>query len=123
MDYKLDRANEMLLGVMLPFILLLIYELYAAYRGNVSAEYLQLQELKAVRAAAVYEVDEAEVEEIKRQNKFGLQIISFSLAFIGLLLYILCVFTTKGTGMVAIIATIILISSIIPFRASRKKSV
>lgn len=123
MDYKLDRANEMLLGVLLPFVLLLIYELYAAYKGNVSAEYLQLQELKTVRAAAVYEVDEAEVEEIKRQNKFGLQVISFSLAFIGLLLYILCAFTTKGTGMVAIIATIILISSIIPFRASRKKSV
>ncbi|MFA4867779.1 MAG: sodium:solute symporter family protein [Pedobacter sp.] len=123
MDYKLDRANEMLLGVLLPFILLLIYELYAAYKGNVSAEYLQLQELKAVRAAAVYEVDEAEVEEIKRQNKFGLQVISFSLAFIGLLLYILCAFTTKGTGMVAIIATVILMSSIIPLRASRKKSV
>lgn len=123
MDYKLDRANEMLLGVLLPFLLLLIYELYASYKGNISAEYLQLQELKAARSAAVYEVDETEVEEIKRQNKFGLQVISFSLAFIGLLLYILCAFTTKGTGMVAIIATIILTSSIIPLRASRKKSI
>ncbi|MEQ7800300.1 sodium:solute symporter family protein [Pedobacter sp. ASV1-7] len=123
MNYKLDRANEMLLGVLLPFLLLLIYELYASYKGNISAEYLQLQELKAARSAAVYEVDETEVEEIKRQNKFGLQVISFSLAFIGLLLYILCAFTTKGTGMVAIIATIILTSSIIPLRASRKKSI
>jgi len=123
LDYKLSRANEMLLGVLLPFILLLIYELYAAYKGKVSAEYLQLQELKAVRAATVQEVDEEEVAEIKRQNKFGLQVISFSLAFIGLLLYALCAFTTKGTSMVAVIATIILASAIIPLRASLKKTV
>lgn len=120
---KLSRANEMLLGVLLPFMLLLIYEIYAAYKGKVSAEYLQLQTLKAFRAANVPEADEAEVAEIKRQNKFGLQVISFSLAFIALLLYILCAFTTKGTNMVLVIATLILTSAIIPLKASLKKSV
>lgn len=122
-DYKLSRASEMLLGVLLPFVLLLIYELYAAYKGKISAEYLQLQELKVFRAANVPAVDEAEVAEIKRQNKFGLQVISFSLAFIALLLYILCAFTAKGTTMVAVIATIILLSAWIPLRASLKKTV
>ena len=120
---KLSRANEMLLGVLLPFILLAIYEIYAAYKGKISAEYLQLQALKTFRAANVPQVDEAEVAEIKRQNKFGLQVISFSLAFIALLLYILCAFTTKGTGMVVVIATIILASATIPLKASLKKSV
>jgi len=120
-DYKLSRENEMALGVLLPFMLLLIYEMYAAYKGKVSAEYLQLQELKAFRAANVPEVDVAEAAEIKRQNKFGLQVIAFSLAFIALLLYILCAFTTKGTAMVAVIATIILLSAWIPLNASFKK--
>ncbi|MBE9601308.1 sodium:solute symporter family protein [Pedobacter sp. MC2016-24] len=120
---KLSRANEMLLGVLLPFILLAIYEIYAAYKGKISAEYLQLQALKTFRAANVPQVDEAEVAEIKRQNKFGLQVISFSLAFIALLLYILCAFTTKGTSMVVVIATIILASATIPLKASLKKSV
>jgi SSS family solute:Na+ symporter len=123
LHYKLSRANEMLLGVLLPFMLLLIYELYAAYKGKVSAEYLQLQELKKFRAANVPEVDEDEVAEIKRQNKFGLQVISFSLAFIAVLLYILCAFTAKGTTMVATIATIILLSAWIPLNASFKKTV
>jgi SSS family solute:Na+ symporter len=123
LDYKLSRASEMLLGVLLPFILLVIYELYAAYKGKISAEYLQLQELKAFRAANVPEVDEEEVAEIKRQNKFGLQVIAFSLAFIALLLYILCAFTTKGTTMVAVIATLILLSSWIPLSASFKKKI
>jgi SSS family solute:Na+ symporter len=120
---KLSRANEMLLGVLLPFILLAIYEIYATYKGKISAEYLQLQALKTFRAANVPQVDEAEVAEIKRQNKFGLQVISFSLAFISLLLYILCAFTTKGTSMVVVIATIILASATIPLKASLKKSV
>lgn len=122
-DYKLSRAGEMLLGVLLPFVLLLIYELYAAYRGKISAEYLQLQELKVFRSENVAAVDEDEAAEIRRQNKFGLQVISFSLAFIALLLYILCAFTARGTAMVAVIATVILLSAWIPLRASFKKIV
>lgn len=120
LDYKLSRANEMLLGVLLPFVLLLAYELYAASKGLISAEYLQLQERKAARKATVVQVDDEEAAEIKRQNKFGLQVISFSLAFIALLLYILCAFTTKGTGMVAVIATLILLSALIPLKAALK---
>lgn len=119
-DYKLSRANEMLLGVLLPFFLLLIYEIYAASKGLISKEYLELQERKAVRKATVVTVDEAELAETRKQNKFGLQVISFSLAFIAVLLYVLCAFTTKATGMVAVIATIILLSALIPFKASRK---
>lgn len=119
-DYKLSRGSEMLLGVLLPFALLLIYEIYAASKGLISKEYLQLQERKAVRKATVVPVDEAELAETRKQNKFGLQVISFSLAFIALLLFVLCAFTTKATGMVAVIATIILLSALIPFRASRK---
>lgn len=119
-DYKLSRGSEMLLGVLLPFALLLIYEIYAASKGLISKEYLQLQERKAVRKATVVQVDEAELAETRKQNKFGLQVISFSLAFIALLLFVLCAFTAKATGMVAVIATVILLSALIPFRASRK---
>ena len=122
-DYKLSRGSEMLLGVLLPFVLLVIYEIYAASKGLISKEYLSLQERKAVRKATVIQVDEAELAETRKQNKFGLQVISFSLAFIALLLFVLCAFTTKATGMVAVIATIILLSALIPFRASRKAAV
>ena len=122
-DYKLSRGSEMLLGVLLPFVLLVIYEVYAASKGLISKEYLSLQERKALRKATVVQVDEAELAETRKQNKFGLQVISFSLAFIALLLFVLCAFTAKATGMVAVIATIILLSALIPFRASRKAAV
>ena len=118
--YKLSRANEMLLGVVLPFVLLLLYELYAASKGWTSKEYIEMKERKAIRKQLVVEVDEEELLAVKKQNKFGLQMISFSLAFIALLLFALCFFTVKGTQMVAGIATVILLSSLIPLRASRK---
>lgn len=120
MDYKLSRANEMLLGVALPCVLLLIYELYAASKGWISEEYQQLQERRIARKAEIVEVDEKEALEIRRQNRFGLKVIAFALAFIALLLYVLCAFTAKGTILVAGIATVILLCSLIPFFASRK---
>ena len=122
-NYKLNRAHEMILGVGLPCILLLGYELFAAYKGNISREYLQLQEHKAIRKAKIEQVDEDELLAIRRQNKFGLKVISFSLVFIALLLYILCAFTNKGTTLVVVIASIILLCSLIPFLGSRKISV
>ncbi len=122
LDYKLSRAGEMLLGVLLPSVLLLAYELYAASKGWVSEEYLKLQERRAIRKAAIQEVDEEEASAIRRQNKFGLKVIAFSLAFIAFLLYLLCAFTAKGTALVAGIATLILLCSLIPFRASGKSA-
>lgn len=119
-SYKLSRANEMLLGVLLPTFLLLIHELYSILKGKISAEYVQLQQKKLMHKMEIKEFDEKEAIAIQQQNKFGLKVISFSLAFIALLLYILSVFTTKGALWVAIIASVILISSFIILNISIK---
>jgi SSS family solute:Na+ symporter len=118
--YKLSRANEMLLGVVLPFILLAGYELYATYKGTTSKEYTEMILRKAFRTNNPVEIDEAELTQVKQQNKYGLQVIAFSLMFISILLFALCFFTVKGTSMVAGIAILILICSYIPYKASRK---
>lgn len=117
---KLSRANEMLLGVLLPFIMLIMYETYAWYTGKTSNEYMAFKELAKKRKDQATEASEEEVIEIKKLNKFGLNVISFSLVFIALLLYVLSGITTKGGGMVAVIATVILFSSAIPFFKARK---
>lgn len=119
--YKLSRANEFIIGVGLPALLLVLYEIYARSKGWVSSEYLDMKErtTKRKEAAAVI-IDREEEIAIKKQNRFGLRMIAFSLAFIAFLLYLLCLFTLKGTAMVAGSATLILLSAIIPFRASRK---
>jgi solute:Na+ symporter, SSS family len=119
-DFRLSRANEMLLGVGLPVILLSVYEFYAAAIGWESSEHAEMKARQAMRKQEKRETDKDELIEVKRQNKFGLKVISFSLAFISVLLFTLCFFTAKGTGMVAVIASVILISALIPLRASRK---
>jgi Na+/proline symporter len=117
---KLSRANEMLLGVLLPFFMLLIYEIYTRYRGIISDDYVRYQKLKKERREQAIEISEEEAYAIKKQNKFGLHVISFSLFFIALLLYILSGITIKGGGMVAGIATLILFCSAIPFYRARR---
>jgi SSS family transporter len=118
--FKLSRGAEMLLGVLLPFFMLLIYELLAAYKSKTSNEYVEYKRLRQERKDQAIEASKEEVFEVKKQNKFGLNVISFSLFFIALLLYILSGITLKGGTMVAVIATIILFSSLIPFFKARK---
>lgn len=118
--HGLSRANEMLLGVVLPFIMLALYEVYAYYKGLTSNEYIQLKTLKAQRRETVREKDEKEELEIRKQNRFGLKVIAFSLSFIALLLFGLCFFSGKSAGLVAGIAVVILLAALIPLRASRK---
>jgi len=118
--YKLSRANEMLLGVGLPFLMLLAYELWALWRNRTSEQYLHLKEVRRSRKEAVLETSPEEVREVKRQNQFGLRVIGFSLAFIAVLLFILGLLSAESGTTVMIIAGIILLCALIPYRASTR---
>ncbi len=118
---KLSRANEFMVGVGLPFLLLLINEWVMKYKGYTSPEHVRYIQLRKTRQEAkLKDVDADEELEIKKQNRFGLKMIAFSLTFIAILMFALCAITAKGTLMVAIIASVILLSAIIPYRAAGK---
>jgi VIT1/CCC1 family predicted Fe2+/Mn2+ transporter len=110
----------MLLGVLLPAAMLIGYELYAMYKGKTSVEYIQFKSNRIRRKEQALEVTEEEAFEIRKQNKFGLKVISFALFFISALLYILSGITAKGGGVVAGISTIILICAFIPYLKARR---
>lgn len=118
--YKLSRGNEMLLGVLLPLLLLLMYEFIISKRNVVSRDYVDYQHYKADKKAHATQISEEEHAAIKAQNKFGLKMIAFSLVFIAVLLLILACITTSGGGTVTVISISILLGAIIPFRASKK---
>ncbi|MDF2192705.1 sodium:solute symporter family protein [Paraflavitalea sp. CAU 1676] len=118
--FKLSRGAEMVLGVGLPFLMLAAWEWYMRSSNKVSPEYHAYLESKAQRKANAQQVNEEEVLEIKKQNRFGLRVIAFALAFIAVLLFALSLLTTAGSGLVAGIAALILLSAIIPFRAALK---
>jgi hypothetical protein len=97
-----------------------MYETYAWYTGKTSNEYLACKGLAKKRKDEAIGASVEEAFEIRKQNRFGLNIISFSLVFIAVLLYVLSGITIKGGGMVAGIATVILLSSAIPFFKARR---
>jgi len=118
----LNRADEMFVGVGLPFILLTLYEVYTWSSGRTSEQYIRLKVLTAERKMQhALTATPEEKAEVEKQNQFGLRMIAFSLAFIALLLYILSLFTAKGALLVNAIATLILLVSLIPFTVARKK--
>jgi SSS family transporter len=118
--FKLSRGTEMLVGVGLPFLMLALFEWYAHYKGIISDQYIQFKQRSAQRKQQALQATVEETNEIKRQNRFGLRVIAFSLIFIAVLLFILSALTASGKGIVAGIAAVILVCALIPFRASNK---
>ena len=117
-DIKLSRAAETIIGVGLPLILLTAYEVYARYKNLIAPEYENYITQKTIKKAEALVQEEA--IEVKRQNKFGLKVIAGSLAFVAVMLLALSLFTTSGSGVTAAIGVVILLSAVIPWRASQK---
>lgn len=117
---KLSRSQEMLLGVVLPFIMLMIHECILSAGKASSEDYLQYRSFRKQQKEERAEQSIEEKESIRKQNLFGLKVIAFALAFTALLLYILCVLAATGKMLVAIIATAILLAAVIPLIAIRR---
>ncbi|WP_019987595.1 sodium:solute symporter family protein [Rudanella lutea] len=121
LDYKLTRATETVIGVGLPLLLLLAYELWAARRTATSPDYenyLRARDQK--REDARLAVDPEEAQAIRQQNRFGLQVIAVSLVFTAVMLLGLSFLTTEGRGITAGIAVLVLAGALIPWRASKQ---
>jgi SSS family transporter len=119
-DFKLTRAEEMLVGAGIPLILLITNELRGYYKGYISPQYLDFQVLKNTRITQKANLTEEEISESLQQNKFGLKITAFALAFTAFLLMILGLVTGQNISLLSSIAFIILFLSVIPWRASQK---
>jgi SSS family transporter len=122
MALKLTRSQEMLLGVGLPFIMLLIYEFILCARKGPTQSYVQYLAFRKQQKQEQEAQSPEEAAAIRSQNLFGLRVITFSLAFTALLLYVLCMLAATGKVLVAIIATAVLLTALIPLRASRRLS-
>jgi SSS family transporter len=120
LDFKLSRGMETIVGVGLPLLLLLAYELWARSKDVIADEYTMYILSKDQRKQEASAADPEEALEIKKQNRFGLQVIAGALLFTAVMLYILSVLTTDGTLVTAGVATVVLISAAIPFSAARK---
>ncbi|CAN5503551.1 hypothetical protein BH09BAC4_BH09BAC4_30670 [soil metagenome] len=119
-DVKLTRGEETIVGVGLPLLLLLAYELYARSKDVVATEYYQyLISRQQKRDDAQIESPE-EAYAVKKQNRFGLQVIAGSLVFTAVMLCGLSFLTTQGATITAVISGVVLVAALIPWQASKR---
>ena len=119
-DFKLSRAEEMLIGVGVPLLLLIANEIRAYYANYLSPQYLEFQAYKSSRKLQKDNLSDEEISESLQQNKFGLKITAFALAFTALLLLILGLITKDNMGLLGTIAAFIFVLAVIPWRASKR---
>lgn len=119
-NFKLNRAEEMVVGVGFPLLLLLINEIVQSTRIKESADYKAYQTNKLSLQHKKQEVDVEEAYAVKKQNHFGLRVIAFSLFFTAIMMFGLSAVATSGRQLTSIIAAIILVASLIPAIAAKK---
>lgn len=83
LSISLDRAEEMVLGVTSPLVLLASYELWAFFRHRVSARYQYYAQQQTTRTA------EAADASASLQNRYALKVMALSLLGVGFLVVVL----------------------------------
>lgn len=117
--FKLNRAEEMMLGMGLPILLILINEFFIQ-RGKVqSNDFTNYLTDQKVRISQIIPQTKEEEISIKKQNEFGLRVIAASLAFTSLMIFALSFFTFQGRNITMAIAFVIMLLAAIPFYHQR----
>lgn len=99
LDFSLDRAQEMILGVCFPAVCLALYELYAAATGRISDKYLLYAESrKAADAAAVR--TGAQEEASRAENDFSTRVIGVGIVVCGGVILVLGLLSPFGRWLV-----------------------
>lgn len=106
LDWSLDRAQEMLLGALLPFLLLGIYEIWAMQKGIVSAEYLNYQQQQAI-VLQKNETTNSNEEGAKEQNQYGLKVLTFALLAVGIIIVVLGAMAEDAKALVMVMGVLV----------------
>jgi len=100
-NLSLDRAEEMLLGSILPFLLLGLYEIWAIRTGYVSPNYDAYMKRRAELSKPTEEGEESE------QNTYGLKVLTIALLVVGLIIIVLGFMSSESTLLVVGIGALV----------------
>lgn len=104
-DFSLSRTSEMILGVALPILILLYFELKLKFRPKLNTQY----ELYKSNMSGVYQKSESEQQDDVKANLRGSRILGLGIFSTGLLMLVLGFISTSGKGMLFIIAALVTI--------------
>ena len=95
----------MILGVALPIIILLYYELKLNFRPQVNTQY----ELYKSNMSRVYQKSDSEQQDDVKANLRGSRILGLGIFATGLLMLVLGIISSSGKGMLFVIAALVTI--------------
>ncbi|SHF96440.1 transporter, SSS family [Fodinibius roseus] len=119
-DFSLDRAMEMIFGVGGTLLMLSCYEIWAIYKERISPQYIAY--IRQIRKEKdVNEKLKASVDTSSEQNRYGLQVISISLAFTGGLIVLLSLLADNANVLVGSMGALILVIAYIIWKLNRRR--
>jgi Na+/proline symporter len=113
-EFKLSRALETILGVGLPVLLLLFYELYSVSAKKSGPDFMVAKAVDQVSS-------EKESRAAQHQNVFGVKVIAISMAVVGTGIIVLGILATSFSQIVIGVGTLILVTAAFIFAGVRKQ--
>jgi len=117
----LNRTEETVLGVSLPVILLIIFEIYYAMKGQNDPKYNEYLKIKEAKQIAQEEEAVVNAESESNNNSYSLRVIGCAIATSGLIIAAIAVFAEKGQYIILPIAAILLALGLKLVISNRKK--
>lgn len=112
LGFSLNRPEEMLLGALLPFTLLGMYEVYARQTKGTREQYFQYQTIQEDKP-------KHEETESGEQNRYGIKVMAITLLIIGALIVVLGLISKTAVLLVSVVGAVILVVALWLFKASR----
>lgn len=109
-NLTLTRGQEMILGVVAPFIVLIFYEVNYIISGKTNPDYEKYFQLKA---ETINDIPETKLNDSSSQNIHGRKVISFGIMGTGVLIILLGAFSSEGRILVISTGIVIILLSLL----------
>lgn len=119
LDIKLSRALETSLGMGIPLFVMLCFELYYGSKGKFSSKAILM--VSATQQKPIAKTEEV-IADATAQNLFGIRVIGISMFVVGVGISLLGYLSSKFSGIVFGVGTVILLCSLIIIYSARNKS-
>ncbi len=121
-DLKLSRTVETALGMGIPMVSLLFFEIYYRAKGQLSAKAIAMAQQRLEIDQAVQVKDVESHLSAEKQNIFGIRVIAISMAVVGLGIIYLGLLATNFVSIIVVVGAIIFISALAIAAFTRKRS-
>lgn len=115
---SLSRAEEMLMGAIVPLVLLAGYEIWARVSKGVSPDYIRYQQNRVAPLSAYHDKEE---EDSAEQNRYGLMVLARTMSITAVIFVALAVIAESGTLITLVTGLLIGLVAWSIFRHVKKK--